>query len=995
VREVTGRTRNRLTRAALIATLIALVSVAPAGSAPAAPVAAGPDAGAVLAFLPAFSWSGVSGADRYEFEISADSGFNSPVLGSTFDHFFTKNTHATINKSIPNGTYWWHVRSIGPDGSLSPWSSARSFQKLWLIAPTLTAPANGSTITYPTQAFRLSWNPVPGAFDYLLSVATDPELGSLVWSQAVETQATTFTLSLPLAPDKTYFWGVTALDPEGHPGGSSEVRSFNWVWPSTTNPTVTDIASALEIDDHEFSWNPVPGAAGYELEVNTSVDFAPGSKVPLASIPVDPITKLTTIATRFTPKVALQNNNHYYWRVRAIDPSKNAGVWNVGPQFSKGFDNVLPSIKNLQMLDNPTPNETFETDTPIVTWSPVPGASSYLVEVTKFAGGCQWTSNMERWRSFTAATTWTPLGNTWNGVKPWESERPVNTDTPGMVAGNSYCVRVTAIDRASDFPSPQIRSDVTDLPAAGTPAFTWTGSPAGEFCPTPEDQQHPCAALNAGHYLAPITGVVHRSMPLFRWKPLAGYGSYFVLVSKDPLFTNLVDYGFTKIPAYSPRSGFGPKTYPDETNEYFWAVLPASGTTGFGVTTAPTANAPQNFEKQSLPPIRLGPANGTVFVGPVTFRWSPAADARRYRLQVSQDPTFSSLIVEDVVTDSTSYTSLRTYPADVNLYWRVRADAETFEFTEGVGLTWSTTGTFIQTLLEPVVDPGNPTGGDSVPTWEWGHVPGSISYDLQVLRPTGGVPLQFLGIPSRAFTPTLMKGTGNWQWRVLANFPQTGPGNPTDGPWTPWFSFTRTIREPTNPSESTGPRGVALAWDAKAGARNYRVQISTRPDFTSIIDAQATDNPSFAPLLTHPAYAAGGTFYWHVAAADDVSLNVGDFSPTRSFTLAPTTTTTTTTTPPTTKASSSITLRVRKLTARIRARGTVMPNHSGRAVTVKLFRKRSGVWRRLSTKSVKLSSTSAYATSFSRPRPGYCKIVSRFPGDTDHRASSKTVAFRC
>jgi hypothetical protein len=86
---------------------------------------------------------------------------------------------------------------------------------------------------------------------------------------------------------------------------------------------------------------------------------------------------------------------------------------------------------------------------------------------------------------------------------------------------------------------------------------------------------------------------------------------------------------------------------------------------------------------------------------------------------------------------------------------------------------------------------------------------------------------------------------------------------------------------------------------------------------------------------------------------------------------------------------------VRKLTARVRARGVVMPNHASRAVRVKLFRKKSGIWRRLSTKSVMLSSTSAYATSFSRPRPGSCKIVATFPGDTDHRASSKTVAFRC
>src|SRR5829696_9257175 len=118
---MTGRTWNRLAQAALAATLIALVSVASAGGAPATPVAVGPDSGAVVAFLPAFSWSPVSGADRYEFEISADAGFNSPVLGSNLDHFFTKNAHATINKAIPNGTYWWHVRAVAPDGSLSPW----------------------------------------------------------------------------------------------------------------------------------------------------------------------------------------------------------------------------------------------------------------------------------------------------------------------------------------------------------------------------------------------------------------------------------------------------------------------------------------------------------------------------------------------------------------------------------------------------------------------------------------------------------------------------------------------------------------------------------------------------------------------------------------------------------------------------------------------------------------------------------------------------------
>ena len=160
------------------------------------------------------------------------------------------------------------------------------------------------------------------------------------------------------------------------------------------------------------------------------MDFAPGSRV---CCPVNSITKLSTIATRYTPKIVLQNNNHYYWRVRAVDPSKNAGVWNVGPQFSKTFDNVVPSVKDLRMLDNPTPGETFETDTPIVTWSRVPGASSYEVEVTKFAGGCQWSATSEHWKSRTSSNSWTPLGNAWSGTQPYTSPQNVATDTPALI----------------------------------------------------------------------------------------------------------------------------------------------------------------------------------------------------------------------------------------------------------------------------------------------------------------------------------------------------------------------------------------------------------------------------------------------------------------------------------------------------------------------------------------------------------------------------------
>ncbi len=55
--------------------------------------------------------------------------------------------------------------------------------------------------------------------------------------------------------------------------------------------------------------------------------FAPGSRLMLSS----------TTATSFAPLKSLPNNT-YYWRVRGVDPQRQAGPWNNGPAFDKTFD---------------------------------------------------------------------------------------------------------------------------------------------------------------------------------------------------------------------------------------------------------------------------------------------------------------------------------------------------------------------------------------------------------------------------------------------------------------------------------------------------------------------------------------------------------------------------------------------------------------------------------------------------------------------------------
>jgi hypothetical protein len=854
------------------------VAAHPAGAATiATPKPLSPDANATLQALAPFAWSAIANADRYEFEIAGDSGFNSPVIGSGEDHFFTRNTRATLKKTVPNGTYWWRVRAVLKSGKFSPWSQPRSFKKAWTAAAALQAPGAGAPLAFPVDPLRMTWSPVPYAASYLVSVATDPLLGSLALVEpgttgAVSTAATTLTSPAVLGPG-TYYWSVTPVDARGNKGTASPVASFGWSWPSTTTPAVTDLDAAPEVYDPQFSWTPVAGAARYEVEVNPTVEFAPGSKVCCAG---------TTIATTLSPTVVLKDNT-YYWRVRAIDPDGNAGVWNLGPSFTKAFDKVPPvpatSIKNVRMRDNLADPGTdvdagmlgYQTQVPIIRWDAVPGAASYQVEVTPYTGStCDWLAPMQdKWSVTTATTAWTPLGDHYLGVKPYPDARAVANDgATTLVAGRTYCARVRArSDR--DAATGDVYGDYTavlDATGRGT-AFQFTSYPTGAPCSAP------CVPgyLGAADYVLPQAGATMTRMPLFTWKPLAGVSTYFVLVAKDQSFSNIVDYAYVKLPAYAPRALTTPTTYSDENTLYYWAVLPAP-------TGNPLEAAASNFQKLSVPPGLVAPAPGTVVTGQPTFQWTSAEAARRYRIQVAQDPSFGQPL-EDITTDSIAYTPTQTYPADAVLYWRVRADDENL-----VGLGWSATGTFTRTLPVPTPSASNPTSGDFIPTWTWNPVPGAVSYDLSVDLPDG-THKDLPGIRMPALTAVKMTGTGIFHWRVRANFPKAVANTVVPGPFSAQAAFTRTIGEPAGAHSELAKDHLLLSWEPKAGAKEYRVQVSSSPDFATPGEDVTTDNTAWAPYLTQPIYLDGGTLYWRVAALD-ADRNIGDFSPAQKIGLA-------------------------------------------------------------------------------------------------------------
>jgi large repetitive protein len=865
-----GRNTYSKLRIVLATLAVALITVAPAVSAPAAPNLVAPNDAQTVSFLPVFSWNSVTGADKYNFYLSADDSFNSIV----YQLEGTKNTRATPDKTVPNGTYYWRVQAVDADGNTSPFSDVRSIDKLWADSPALTAPDDAATISFPDEPLVLRWDPVPGAAKYHIYVSPNEDLTSLVsGDDPFETQATNAAPAL-LLPSNTYYWAVVPLDAQGNEGERSEVRSFNWEWPSATTPDVQDVAPETERYVPEFTWDPIPGAAKYEVEINSAVNFAPGSKVCCSTTTDVPIT------TTFTPKETLPNNT-YYWRVRALNSHGEAGQWNEGPPFTKTFDNYPlldeDPIKNLRMRDTDDPGTDidpvtpgYQTELPILTWDAVPGASAYQVWVVPFtAGACNLgVSSSQRWLVKTSSTSWTPLGSGSLASKPLNRGPSVTKDTPGLIPGQSYCAKVQAISGRNTL-SPEVWGDLVSLDDGTGASFTFAGYPAGAAC-TPS-----CVPnyLGEDDYLLPQRGETTTANPLFIWNPIAGKQSYWVLVASDPSFTTVIDYAFTRIPAYAVRKGSSPATYPEETTSYYWLVFPATGTNGGGAFGTVADSEYAAFEKQADPPVLIEPDNDTIFSAPPTFSWESSPGAKRYRIQIATESTFASnTLLENVVTASTEYTAQKTYSASHALYWHVQAEDENDN-----ALTWSETRSFEVDLAQPTLDPATPTLGDaSLPVLRWFPVPGAVSYTLRIHSPSKPSPDMFSGFPSTAASFEKITGTGLFTWEIRADFPKSGSGT-TPGPWSDDAGYTHTIKEPTNPVSSAGANQLVLSWDAKTGTKQYKVQVSKREDFNPSFETKTTDNPDWAPTLSNSNYTSGGTFYWRVAAIDGDG-NVGAYA---------------------------------------------------------------------------------------------------------------------
>jgi hypothetical protein len=327
----------------------AVVPVTPSGLSP---------NGTDVSGIPTLSWTRQADAATYDVEVSATNTFSTKVWTDN-----TVNIYAVPTVPLPVGTVYWRVRARNSSGA-GEWSVASVTHGV-TAAPVLTGPADGAQLQQPGSPPILTWNPLTGVDQYTIQISTDDDFIDPALYDEYTTPATSFVLP-DLQIPQVYYWrakgrlaGSTGIFTEWSVTRSYEIFKLE---PATLVSPPDDINN--NVQDVVLDWNPVAGAATYELQVSTDSNF-------LTIID----SKTGIRGTKYSP-LATYDNDQYYWRVRGVDGSGNKPDWSTASVWK--FKRNWPHQPSLQW-----PANGASVGNPFYyQWSGVKHASFYLVEIS-------------------------------------------------------------------------------------------------------------------------------------------------------------------------------------------------------------------------------------------------------------------------------------------------------------------------------------------------------------------------------------------------------------------------------------------------------------------------------------------------------------------------------------------------------------------------------------------------------------------------------------
>ncbi len=856
-------------RRLLSALLVGVLAASAWGLAPTSASAAGEapnglsPAGTTVQEIPTLSWNRVDGATGYDVQVSTAADLSSPLVNVS-----TTNAAYVPTAQLPGDTeLFWQVRARFSTTSTSDWVQA-SFRRGALTRPVPESPENGSQLQPPSDPAAFHWSTVPGATGYDVQVGTDGEFTDPARYTTRSVKGTSYTEVTQQAPG-TYFWRVRAQMSAGTvTPWSAETAGEAWSYTVRPLPDVVltsphnDPAGTTPISEVALDWEPVSGAATYDLQLSTDENFQNDSTGVTRTV-----TQIT--GTRYSPPSTL-DNDEYYWRVRPVDLAGNAPSWGAG-QTVRQFRRNWPAQP---VLVHPAPDSTAG-DPFFYEWTPVELASHYQVQVSaqrSFPDDPKLT-----WDCTTTQTTYTPA---------------VLRNTECMpVAGGHYYWRVLAHDRT---------------PAGTpTPVSQAINAQVGEFTYDPRT-------------VTPISpaGDAKVTVTTLRWQPVADTAAYKVSITS-------VDGGSSVSPATTAATSYTPRTTL-KPGSYRWTVQTVSEDGRIGASRLLSSQSTFTVVDPPAPTAAVPDATSaeTSTSRFPTLTWAPVEDATKYVVRLRRAGA-TAWNATTITTTNTAAEDLQGgYLSPGRYEFQVEAYQSTAFLGEGTIGAFRITGlaevggqraALVGTeLSDPTTSctkaaPASCQNLRQSPVLQWDSVPGAAFYKLYVSRdaemtnlvdstyprpvygttwaPTAafadsnaGSAYYWQAVPCSSTTTCSPLGAARHQFNVLSNpvalVAPDGGVKQSDDVTLDWSDY---LDSPAPSSSGSSD----LPNVARTEAAYYRVQTATSPQFTSaaMLDNVLVDQTTFtSPTTTYPE----GPIYWRVQAYDG-SLNALTWSATRSF----------------------------------------------------------------------------------------------------------------
>ena len=467
---------------------------------------------------PLLRWSPVAGATAYQLQVSTSSTFGSTII----DNDTLTVPRFTPDSALPPGRYYWRVRVNTGSGFTNNWTPEWTFTLAPALPdpPQLDSPASGWRGSSPPAA--LTWFPLADGASYRYQVQIDDSPGFRNPEQDIAL-GTNVTQVAPtgLGASGRYYWRVRAIDAQNVAGRWSAARWFALEGPD--RPTLAGPPNRSTTADTTplFEWAAVSGATGYQFQLSPNQQFLSAAITAAGGVSYTP------------PALA---DGVYFWRVRAVNAAGVAGAWSLVWRITVDSDG--PDAPRLNL---PKDAAGLNDSTPRFTWSLVPGAVEYQLQIS--------------------------TGETFGSLLH---------DRTGLTAPNYTLPDGSALGHGRFFWRVRAR-DARNVWGAWSDPNTFTIT----------------------IHKAPADGIATtNTRPTFRWAPTGSNVMYTIRVANNPSFSNpVVDNQMT------PQTSFRPAS-PLPFDTYYWQVSADDGATWMPAWTIVITPGPPGRPGLMSPPNR-------------------------------------------------------------------------------------------------------------------------------------------------------------------------------------------------------------------------------------------------------------------------------------------------------------------------------------------------------------------------------------------------------